>query len=109
MSGHWNKPVGGAIGGPSPPWRRWGHRVPVFLVEGRHDHEAPSSLAAKYFDVLRAPSKELIWFERSAHLPNWEEPAGFIEFMVTTIRPLCGRGDAAPVGRSSDRSRPGAA
>lgn len=83
--------------------------VPVFLIEGRHDHEAPSDLAAKYFDVLRAPSKELIWFERSAHMPHWEEPRRFTEFMVTAIRPLCGRGDTAPVELAPDPSRPGAA
>jgi pimeloyl-ACP methyl ester carboxylesterase len=84
-------------------------RVPVFLIEGRHDHEAPSDLAAKYFQVLRAPSKELIWFERSAHMPHWEEPERFTEFMVTAVRPLCGQRATASVERVSDPSGPGPA
>jgi pimeloyl-ACP methyl ester carboxylesterase len=84
-------------------------RVPVFLVEGRHDHEAPSGLAAQYFDVLRAPSKELIWFERSAHMPNWEEAGRFTEFMVTAVRPLCERSDTVPVEPAFEPSTPGAA
>ena len=63
-------------------------KVPVFLVEGRHDHEVPSSLSARWFDALVAPSKELIWFEHSAHLPNFEGAARFDEIMIARIRPL---------------------
>ena len=63
-------------------------KVPVFLVEGRHDHEVPSSLSARWFDALVAPSKELIWFEHSAHMPNFEETARFDEIMIARIRPL---------------------
>ncbi len=63
-------------------------RVPVFFIEGRHDWEVPAVIAQRYFDVLDAPSKHLIWFERSAHLPNHEERARFTEFMLGSIRPL---------------------
>ena len=63
-------------------------KVPVFLVEGRHDHEVPSSLSSRWFDALVAPSKELIWFEHSAHMPNFEETARFDEIMIARIRPL---------------------
>lgn len=62
--------------------------VPVFLVEGRHDWEVPSVHAAQYFDALTAPTKELVWFERSAHLPNHEERERFTAFMLHTVRPL---------------------
>jgi pimeloyl-ACP methyl ester carboxylesterase len=62
--------------------------VPVFLVEGRHDHEAPAELAERYFSVLEAPSKELVWFERSAHLPNVEERARFDRLMVEQVLPI---------------------
>ena len=63
-------------------------KVPVFLVEGRHDHEVPSSLSSRWFDALVAPSKELILFEHSAHMPNFEETARFDEIMIARIRPL---------------------
>ena len=62
--------------------------VPVFLMEGRHDHEAPSEIAEKYFDSLKAPSKELIWFEESAHMPNSEERDLFNRVMLETVLPI---------------------
>lgn len=69
--------------------------VPVFLVEGRHDMEAPASVAERYFEALRAPSKELIWFERSAHLPNTEERDRFTRFMIDRVHPLAVAGATA--------------
>ena len=62
-------------------------KIPVFLVEGRFDHEVPSEIAQKYFEALRAPSKELIWFENSAHLPNAEERDKFNGILLDHIRP----------------------
>jgi pimeloyl-ACP methyl ester carboxylesterase len=66
-------------------------KVPVFLMEGRHDHECPSEIAERYFSALRAPGKELIWFDRSAHLPNAEERDLFNKIMVEEILPIAGR------------------
>ena len=63
-------------------------KVPVFLMEGRHDHECPSEIAERYFGALRAPAKELIWFDRSAHLPNAEERDRFNKIMVQEILPI---------------------
>ena len=37
--------------------------------------------------TLKAPRKQLVWFERSAHLPNTEEKDTFNEFMITTVLP----------------------
>lgn len=59
--------------------------VPVYFLLGRHDMEAPSDLAARYFDALRAPRKMLVWFERSAHLPNVEEPDAFNRFFTERL------------------------
>jgi pimeloyl-ACP methyl ester carboxylesterase len=61
-------------------------RVPVFLMEGRHDWEVPSILAAQYYEALRAPAKHLIWFENSAHLPNAEERERFNQIMRDDVR-----------------------
>jgi pimeloyl-ACP methyl ester carboxylesterase len=60
--------------------------VPVFFMEGRYDWEVPAVLAARYHEVLRAPSKRLVWFERSAHLPNIEERARFDQVMLDDVR-----------------------
>ncbi len=67
--------------------------VPVFFVEGRHDHEAPAELAEQYFAELTAPSKELVWFEDSAHLPHIEERERFTRFMVEKVLSLAVRPD----------------
>lgn len=49
--------------------------VPVFITQGRHDQNTPPSIALKWFEELKAPHKEWIWFEQSAHSPVKEEPA----------------------------------
>ncbi len=63
-------------------------KVPVFFMEGRFDREAPSDLAARYFESLKAPSKELVWFEESAHLPNSEQKDEFNRIMVEKVLPV---------------------
>jgi pimeloyl-ACP methyl ester carboxylesterase len=60
-------------------------KIPVYFVLGRHDHEAPSFIAEKYFNVLKAPRKELIWFENSAHMPNIEENKKFTDFLINRV------------------------
>ncbi len=62
--------------------------VPVVFCLGRHDHEVPSELSARYFDALVAPRKQLVWFERSGHMPNTEEPEKFCDVMVREVLPL---------------------
>ena len=61
--------------------------IPVFFMEGRHDWEVPSVLSARYFDALDAPSKTLVWFEHSGHLPNTEEREMFNEHMRREVLP----------------------
>lgn len=63
-------------------------QVPVFFMEGRHDQEVPSATAARYFDFLQAPAKELVWFEKSAHMPNSEEKDLFNRIMIEKILPV---------------------
>lgn len=62
-------------------------RVPVFFMEGRFDHEVPSEIAERYFNHIKAPSKELIWFENSAHMPNTEERDLFNKIIVGKVLP----------------------
>lgn len=68
--------------------------IPVFFMEGRHDREVPSEVAARYFDSISAPSKELIWFEESAHMPNSEERERFNQIMLEKVLPVAVRQSA---------------
>jgi pimeloyl-ACP methyl ester carboxylesterase len=56
--------------------------VPVVMVQGRLDQVAPGDAAQQYFSTLVAPTKELVWFEHSAHTPQLEEPKKFRELMM---------------------------
>jgi pimeloyl-ACP methyl ester carboxylesterase len=48
---------------------------------------APAEVAERYFTSLIASRKELVWFENSAHFPQWEERARFHEFLLKTVLP----------------------
>ncbi len=62
--------------------------VPVFFCSGRRDYNVPFELVVTYMDKLRAPHKEMIWFENSAHLPNFEEPDAFHDFCLSKLKNL---------------------
>ena len=49
-------------------------KMPVYLTEGRHDQNTPIPIAERWFNQLKAPYKEWIWFEKSAHSPIKNEP-----------------------------------
>jgi pimeloyl-ACP methyl ester carboxylesterase len=55
-------------------------RVPVYFCCGRRDYNVPFELVVEFRGKLRAPHKEIVWFERSGHLPNLEEPEAFSRF-----------------------------
>ena len=65
--------------------------VPVVFMLGRHDWHVPAILAARYFELLRAPAKRLVWFEHSAHNPPFEEPDAFVAAMTDSVLPLTRR------------------
>ncbi len=59
--------------------------VPVYFFVGRHDYNTPFELVERYFAVLEAPHKEIVWFEDSAHSPNLEEPERFQEMLIRKV------------------------
>jgi proline iminopeptidase len=61
---------------------------PVFIFAGRFDHATPSQVAQAWFDKLEAPAKKLVWFERSAHMVQYEEPGKVLLTLVNEILPL---------------------
>jgi pimeloyl-ACP methyl ester carboxylesterase len=56
--------------------------VPLAMAQGRQDHVAPGEAAQRFYDSLTAPSKQLVWFESSAHTPHLEEPAKFRDVLM---------------------------
>ncbi len=53
--------------------------VPVYFFQGRYDYSTPGEVVERYYEALDAPQKSLVWFEQSAHFPQWEEPQKFAD------------------------------
>ncbi|MGI6072375.1 MAG: alpha/beta fold hydrolase [Lachnospiraceae bacterium] len=51
--------------------------VPYFIFHGRFDQNTPAELVEDYFNTIKAPEKELIWFENSGHSPMNDEGEAF--------------------------------
>ena len=60
-------------------------KVPVYICMGRYDYNTPFELAEQYFNQLKAPKKEYIWFENSGHLLNTEESEKFNEILIKKV------------------------
>ena len=61
-------------------------QIPVYFFLGRHDLNAPVSLAQEYFDALNAPYKEIVWFEHSGHSPWINESDKFVQEVIQVAR-----------------------
>jgi pimeloyl-ACP methyl ester carboxylesterase len=60
--------------------------VPLVMVQGRFDQVAPAAAAQRFFDSVTAPTKQLIWFEESAHTPHLDEPDKFRDVLVDVAK-----------------------
>jgi pimeloyl-ACP methyl ester carboxylesterase len=70
---------------------------PLILFNGRDDYNVSATLAAEWFSRVQAPSKALVWFERSAHMMMNEEPGRMLVALVEHALPIAKRaGDVAP-------------
>ena len=63
---------------------------PLVIFAGRHDRTVNSTVAKEWFDHIRAPAKQFVWFENSAHEIMVEEPGKFLLTLVEKVRPLAG-------------------
>jgi len=71
--------------------------VPLILFLGRHDRNVNAEVAASWFDAVKAPEKQPVWFEHSAHIPMTEEPGKFLLSLVRYARPIAEKAvDVAP-------------
>lgn len=90
-------------------------KMPVFFLLGRYEQQISATLATSYFESVQAPCKQLVWFERSAHNPPFEEAETFNRFMIEDVLPLvagrlscrqAGRCDWIPAGSRSVNQPP---
>lgn len=59
--------------------------IPMFYFIGVHDNTTPKILTKKYYNIVEAPIKDLVWFEHSAHNPLTEETEKFVRVLVEKI------------------------
>ncbi|OLS40280.1 alpha/beta fold hydrolase [Bacillus sp. MRMR6] len=62
--------------------------VPVWFLVGKYDYQTPFQLVEQYFNTLECSKKELVWFENSGHLLNYEETDKFNEVCLK-IKEFC--------------------
>ena len=72
--------------------------VPVYFAVGRHDFMAPTEVSRAYFSRLVSPQKEWIWFENSAHFPQWEEAEKFYDLLAKKVLPEAQRREHVRTG-----------
>jgi pimeloyl-ACP methyl ester carboxylesterase len=58
--------------------------VPVYIFAGRDDVNAMSSLVERYYNLLEAPHKELIWLD-GGHGLDGRNLGQFVDVMVNTV------------------------
>jgi pimeloyl-ACP methyl ester carboxylesterase len=56
--------------------------IPIAIAQGRLDQVAPGEATQRFYDSLKAPSKQLVWFENSAHTPQFDEPGNFRQLLL---------------------------
>jgi pimeloyl-ACP methyl ester carboxylesterase len=56
--------------------------VPIVLAQGRLDQVVPGVAVQRFYDSVAAPSKRLVWFEKSAHTPQFDEPDNFRRLLL---------------------------
>jgi proline iminopeptidase len=60
--------------------------VPIVFFQGRHDIATNPEVVARYAEALDAArGKSLVWFEGSAHMPQYEEPGLFREALLRAL------------------------
>ncbi|MDX8366925.1 alpha/beta hydrolase [Cytobacillus sp. IB215665] len=60
--------------------------IPMYFCVGRYDYQTPHELVQEYYHSIEAPKKELVWFENSAHSPNFEEPNKFYDVCLSAVQ-----------------------
>jgi proline iminopeptidase len=59
--------------------------VPVHFIQGKLDAVAPPDKGREYFEQVKAAKKSLTLFEKSAHMPHYEEPEKFTNLISSHL------------------------
>ena len=57
-------------------------KIPVYFCSGKYDYTVNVDLSQEYYEKIKAPKKDFILFEDSAHSPCFEEEDKFIEVLL---------------------------
>lgn len=63
---------------------------PLYLFVGRKDHHTNYLISEQYFNMVKAPKKQLFWFEKSGHLVPIDEPGLMQQDVITRVLPDLG-------------------
>lgn len=63
-----------------PEWQ-----IPVYILQGEHDHSTEVSVAKAYFDSLNAPIKKWYTFEDAWHIPIFQDPQKYRDIMLNEV------------------------
>ncbi|MBL4574470.1 MAG: hypothetical protein JKY51_00025, partial [Opitutaceae bacterium] len=66
----------------------YNYDVPMFIFQGEHDWQTPTTLVKTWFAKVAAPHKEYVAFEHSAHAIITEEPGKYLYTLVSRVRPF---------------------
>ncbi|MGO2745975.1 hypothetical protein [Microbacterium sp.] len=61
--------------------------VPIVLFLGRHDWTTATPPVERWIERVTAPSKDIVWFENSAHICMLDEPGKFLVSLVNLALP----------------------
>ncbi len=61
------------------------YKIPVYFFVGSYDYTTPHQLITKYYYLIKAPKKEIVYFKNSAHFPFFEEPQKFCNEIIRLI------------------------
>jgi len=62
--------------------------VPFYVVMGKYDYMTSTNSAKAFYDNVKAPIKDFIIFEKSAHYPQFEEENVFADWLLQTWESL---------------------
>lgn len=80
-------------------------RLPVFFFLGRHDYVVPFPVAARWMAKVRAPRKDIVWFDHSAHLMMIEEPGRTLDALVHKVLPVVREQHGSTNGQRASAAR----
>ena len=63
-------------------------KIPIHFMLGRHDYQVPFECSIQYYDLLKAPSKTISWFDKSGHTPMYEEPEVFVRELTNYLKKI---------------------